>query len=125
MTTKHTPMQRTIESKNDEIAQLREAVRSLSSVLDEALSPGVFGPWDAVDDPSLHGSGLLELCRQRGFGAVMHYVEYLWSKETKYPGSEHTCSACASVRRAWIKSAQEAMNNPIASAAVRAAKEQA
>ena len=108
-----------------ELAEAQTAGRVLAAVVDDALSPGVFGPWHTTDDPALHKDGLLDLCRTRGFGAVMHYVEYLWSKETQWPGSEHTCAACASVRRDWIKSAQEAMNNPTALAWIKQAQEEA
>lgn len=92
-----------------ELAALRAERDGLREVVKVALDPGVFGPWGSVEDPRLVNTNLLQLCKDNGFGAVMHYVEYLWSKHGSIPGSEHTCAACASVRREWIEAARAAL----------------
>lgn len=87
---------------------IEEAVR----LLEEAIEPGMFGPWVATEDPALANAGLYELCEERGYGAVIHHIEYLWKMKAEkigLPGSEHSVAACASVRRAWIKEARAAL----------------
>lgn len=91
---------------------LRKVVANLKSVIEEALEPGVFGEWTPCLDPALTNSGLDELCKNRGYGAVIHHVEALWklrAEKTGFPGSEHSVAACASVRREWIAKAKTAL----------------
>lgn len=91
------------------IAAARRAA-ALERVVRRAMEPGVFGPWHVIPDPLLERTNLHELCKEYGYGAVMHYVEYLWKTHGKHPGSEHTCAACADVRRAWQEEALAALD---------------
>lgn len=83
----------------------KDVAERMDEILAEALEPGVFGDWYNSEDPALKNTNLHDLCKQYGYGAVMHYVEYLWKTHGPHPGSEHTVAACASVRRDWIKRA--------------------
>jgi hypothetical protein len=97
--------------RDAQLAASEQRVRDLEAVIEEALSPGVFGPWSHCHDAMIPDCVRLA-CDEIGYGAVMHHVEHLWSKRAEamgIPGSEHTCAACASVRRQWIERARTAL----------------
>ena len=87
----------------------KSAANELRAVVEEALEPGVFGEWWNCEDPALKHTDLHDICKRHGYGAVMHYVEWLWKTHGQYPGSEHTVAACAKVRRDWIERAKKAL----------------
>jgi hypothetical protein len=97
-----------LRSKLAASEKLRE---DLSAIVAEALEPGVFGPFQTIEDPAVSPLVKAE-CDRVGYGAVIHHVQWLWEQKSKtngHPGSEHTVAACASVRLGWIKKAKKVL----------------
>lgn len=86
-------------------AALKAQRDELLALLEECVLPGVFGPWREVEDPALarHPADIETMCERYGYGAMLHYVAYLWQKN--HPGAAHTVAACHDVRERIIAKA--------------------